>query len=99
VKTRRPGYSQLRSGTSYANRFTLQSGNPLLSSQTAHAVSLTGIWKYVQFMLNYADSRDAIIYWGEQMPENDAITIIRYKNENSIKALTAYISAAPKIGI
>ena len=32
----------------------------------------TGVWKFIQFMVNYKDSRDAIIYWAEQIPNNEA---------------------------
>ena len=50
-------------------------------------------------MVNYKDSRNAIIYWAEQIPEDEAITMISRKNVKSLKSMTAYISAAPKIGI
>ena len=99
VKTSRPSYSQLSNNVSYMNRFTRQTGNPYLDNETNHRVELSGVWKFIQFMVNYKDSRNAIIYWAEQMPENEAITMISRKNVKSLKSMTAYISAAPKIGI
>lgn len=81
------------------NRFTRQTGNPYLDNETNHRVELSGVWKFIQFMVNYKDSRNAIIYWAEQMPGNEAITMISRKNVKSLKSMTAYISAAPKIGI
>ncbi len=99
VKTSRPSYSQLSNNVSYMNRFTRQTGNPYLDNETNHRVELSGVWKFVLFMVNYKDSRNAIIYWAEQMPENEAITMISRKNVKSLKSMTAYISAAPKIGI
>lgn len=99
VKTSRPSYSQLSNNVSYMNRFTRQTGNPYLDNETNHRVELSGVWKFIQFMVNYKDSRNAIIYWAEQIPEGEAITMISRKNVKSLKSMTAYISAAPKIGI
>lgn len=98
AKTRRPSYSQLSNNVSYVNRFSRQTGNPLLTHQTDHELSLTGVWKYIQMMVEYKDSRNAIIYWAEQLPEDESIMLVNYKNEKSIKSLTAYVSAAPTIG-
>lgn len=99
VKTSRPSYSQLSNNVSYMNRFTRQTGNPYLDNETNHRVELSGVWKFIQFMVNYKDSRNAIIYWAEQMPGNEAITMISRKNVKSLKSMTAYSSAVPKIGI
>ena len=99
VKTSRPSYSQLSNNVSYMNRFTRQTGNPYLDNETNHRVELSGVWKFIQFMVNYKDSRNAIIYWAEQIPGNEAITMISRKNVKSLKSMTAVISAAPKIGI
>lgn len=99
IKTLRPSYLQLSNNISYSNRFTYQTGNPLLNNQTDHVLSLDGTWKFFQLMMSYKDSRNAIIYWAEQMANNQAITLINYRNENSIKNIVLYVSAAPKIGI
>lgn len=99
VKTQRPSFLQLSNNTSYSNRFTLQSGNPLLKHQTTHCVSLTGVWRFLQWVAEYSDTRDAIIYWAEQKPDNEAVTIVRYNNARSIKGLTGSFTAAPTISI
>ena len=90
VKTSRPSYSQLSNNVSYMNRFTRQTGNPYLDNETNHRVELSGVWKFIQFMVNYKDSRNAIIYWAEQIPGNEAITMISRKNVKSLKSMTAY---------
>lgn len=99
VKTKRPSYYQLSNNVSYMNRFTRQVGNPHLNNETNHTLELSGVWKFIQFMINYKDSRNSIIYWAEQIPEYEAITLVSHKNVKSLKSMTAYISAAPKIGI
>ena len=99
AKTRRPSYQQLSNNVMYANRFTLQSGNPLLKHEVIHQVSLMGAWKFMQFSVDYTDRRDAIIYWGEQVEDNPAITLISFKNLHSLKSASAFLSLAPKFGI
>ena len=99
AKTRRPSYQQLSNNVTYANRFTLQSGNPLLKHEVVHNVSLMGAWEILQFSLDYNDRRDAIIYWGEQLEDNLAITLISFKNLHSLKSVSAFLSLAPKFGI
>lgn len=99
VKTKRPTYRQLSSNVSYLNRFSYQSGNPNLNSEHIHDISLMGVWKFMQFMASYQDNRDAIIYWTDEVPESSSIRVIRYKNLNSLKSLTAMVSLSPKIGM
>ena len=58
-----------------------------------------GAWKFMQFSLDYNDRRNAIIYWGEQMEYNPAVTLISFKNLHSLKSVSAFLSLAPKFGI
>lgn len=98
VRTGRPSYSQLSNYVSYMNRFSRSSGNPYLKNATNHAFGISATWKCIQLSANYTDSRNAIIYWGEQLEENPAITLLTYKNEKSVKRMNVSITAAPKIG-
>lgn len=98
AKTARPTYSQLSNNISYMNRFTRLTGNPQLQNTTNHMIGLAGVWKCFQLSANFTDSRNAIIYWGEQMEDNPAITLTSFKNEKSIKSMNIFVSAAPKIG-
>ncbi len=99
AKTRRPSYQQLSNNVTYANRFTLQSGNPLLKHEVDHHVSLMGVWEFMQFSVDYNDRRNAIIYWGEQMEHNPAVMLISFKNLHSLKSVSAFLALAPKFGI
>lgn len=98
AKTKRPTYRQLSNNVYYGNRYTLQSGNPLLKSEIIHDVSLMGMWKFLQFMASYQNDKDAIIYWAEQQKDNPAITRVSYKNLKSLKNLTVFVSCAPRFG-
>lgn len=99
VKTKRPNYQQLSNNVIYANRFTYQSGNPLLEHETIHSMGVMGVWKFMQLTLDYNDRRNAIIYSGKQLEHNSAITLIAFQNFNSLKSVSAFLSIAPKLGI
>ena len=99
VKTQRPTYEQLSNNVTYMNRFTLQTGNPLLKNAISHTVEWSGMWRIVQFMVNYKDTRNAIIYWADQRDKNEAVTMVNHKNQRSVKTMTAYLSVNPRFGI
>ncbi len=99
MSTQRPAYSQLSNNVTYANRFTMQTGNPKLKPVITHDVSLTAMWKFVTLMLSFKDNRNDIFYWAEQLPENPAITLIAHKNMESVKNGMVNVSLTPKFGI
>lgn len=61
AKTKRPLYSQLSSNIQNDDRFTYETGNPLLKSEMNHDVSLAGIYKWVFFSASYQYVKDAIV--------------------------------------
>ena len=65
AKTSRPSYRDLRNAVEYINRFTLQTGNPLLEPWLIHDFSLMASWKFMQFSAGFQDARNAIIEWAE----------------------------------
>lgn len=99
MKTKRPTYLQLSNNVSYYNRFMRQTGSPLLTHQTDHSLSLVCVWKFMQFTMQYTNRRNAIIYWLEEDPDNEAVTLMRYRNQHSLKTFTALVSVAPRIGL
>ncbi|MBQ9637220.1 MAG: outer membrane beta-barrel protein [Prevotella sp.] len=98
AKTTRPTYRQLSNDVFYVNRYGMQRGNPLLDNSVIHNVSLQGMWKFLQFAINYSDERGCIIHWMEQI-DNSNVTLVTYKNINSLKWIVPYVSLAPKFGI
>ena len=99
VKTVRPAYWQLRSNILYANRFTMQTGNPFLKPSTLHDLSLMGSWRFLQLAVSYKQEKNAIIQWAEQMEENPAVTLLSNINIRQIPSLSAFLTASPKVGI
>lgn len=98
AKVRRPTYQQLSNNVTYGNRFLLQSGNPFLRHEYIHDLSLTGVWKFLQFAISYNDRRDAVIYWAEQQAENTAVTRLTQTNIPTLKSIMAQVAIAPKFG-
>lgn len=99
AKTQRPSYSQLRNNVVYANRFTWQTGNPLLKPSITHDVTLSGVWRFFQAMVSYKVVRDYILYWGIPVDGQSAVTLINYINHDRLPSLTAVLSASPTIGL
>lgn len=98
AKTKRPSYSQLSSNMSYMNRFTYMNGNPALRPETIHDITLSGSYKWFQFMISYQREKDAILYITEQYEKNPAITIITHRNFDRIDNFSTFLVAAPSVG-
>lgn len=98
AKIERPSYQYLSNNVSYVNRFTLQTGNPALKPTVIHDVSLNAAWRFLVAMVSYQRRTDDIIYWGEQMADNEAVTMVGNKNIGCIPMLTAYVGATPTVG-
>lgn len=99
AKTERPWYRELSSNVFYANRFTLQTGNPFLKPATIHDVTLVGTWKFLQLMASYKNEKNTVIYWAQQLEENPAVTLLAYRNLEKLPSLTTFLTASPTFGL
>lgn len=98
-KVQRPTFSQLSNNVFYGNRYTLQTGNPLLKPAVINNFGISALWKYIQMGAVYSIENNTIIYSAEQMNDNQAVTKIMFKNLDKLKVTTAFISIAPEIGL
>jgi len=98
AKTTRPTYRQLSNDVFYVNRYGMQRGNPLLDNSIIHNISFQGMWKFLQFSINYSDERGRIIHWMEQIDDSN-VTLVTYKNISSLKWIVPFVSFAPTFGI
>ncbi len=80
------------------NRFTYMSGNPDLKPETIHDLTLSGSYKWLQFMISYQREKDAILYITEQYKKNPAITTVTHRNFNRIDNFSAFLTASPAVG-
>ncbi len=96
AKTKRPLYSQLSSSIQYDDRFTYETGNPLLTSEQIHNVSLAGIYKWIFFSATYTYDKDAIISvirpYRSDAPQN----IMSYDNFNHLSKYDIVLSLSPR---
>lgn len=97
-KVHRPNFSQLSNNVFYGNRYTLQSGNPLLKPAVISNFGISALWKFLQMGVVYSIENDAIIYSAEQMENNQAVTKVMFKNLDMLKVATSFISIAPETG-
>ena len=95
----RPPYYLLRSNITYANRYTYESGNPLLRPSIINRLSLDASWKWIYFNVKYIHGKDAIIQQGNTYSaDNPAITLISYVNKYNSDKLYATLSLSPTFG-
>ncbi len=97
AKTKRPLYSQLSSSIQYDDRFTYETGNPLLTSEQIHNVSLAGIYKWVFFSTTYTYDKDAIISVIRPFKEGEPQNIMTYQNFNHLSKYDFVLSLSPRI--
>ncbi len=97
AKTKRPLYSQLSSSVQYDDRFTYETGNPLLTSEQIHNVSLAGIFKWIFFSATYTYDKDAIISVIRPFKQGEPQNIMTYQNFNHLSKYDIVLSLSPRI--
>ncbi|MDE6379037.1 MAG: outer membrane beta-barrel family protein [Muribaculaceae bacterium] len=97
AKTKRPLYSQLSSSIQYDDRFTYETGNPLLKSEQIHNISLAGIYRWVFFSASYTYDSDAIISIIRPYRQGEPQNIMSYENINHLSKYDIVLSFSPRI--
>ena len=99
MKIKRPGYWQLRGSVTYANRFTWDSGNPLLKPTINNEVSLMAMYKWVNLMLGYKHDRDVIVNVAHEIPGSEATTLMTNENVDHKDAMRVMLTFSPRFGL
>ena len=94
VKTIRPSYWQLGSNIYYANRFTMQTGNPFLKPSILHDLSLMSSWRFLSWHVLQARKRHHHPL-GEQLEDNPAVTSSLI-NLKEMPSFSAFLTASQK---
>ncbi|MDE6560631.1 MAG: outer membrane beta-barrel family protein [Muribaculaceae bacterium] len=97
AKTKRPLYSQLSSSIQYDDRFTYETGNPLLRSEQIHNFSLAGIYRWMFFSVSYTYDGDAIISVIRPYKQGEPQNIMTYDNFNHLSKYNIVLSLSPRI--
>ena len=98
AKTQRPSYDNLSSAIRYNSRYTWQSGNAQLQPEITHDVSLTAVWNFITFVLDYSRTNNAIMTWSA--PYNDeGVVLVQPRNiETPYRRMSALVVLTPTIG-
>ena len=99
AKIKRPYYDELKSTVTYANRFTWESGNPLLKPSIRHNASLIAMYRWVTLMLEYKHTDDIIVNVGKEVPGNESVTWLYHENVDNEDALQLVVTLAPRFGL
>ena len=99
VKIKRPYYHELSSSVTYANRFTWQSGNPLLKPSIRHEASLMAMYRWMTVMLNYKHTDDHIVNVGKEVPGSESVTWLYRENVNNEDAMMLMVTFSPRFGL
>lgn len=96
----RPSYYKLSSAVTYGNKYTYESGNPLLRSSILNTLSLNTSWKWLYFNVNYSRIKDMQIQVSQSYSDDDpSISLFTHTNVPKVDKLDATLSASPTIGI
>ena len=98
IATKRPSYQELTSNVTYASRYIMETGNPLLKTCYLHDASAIVVWKYLQFLAQYNHMTDASMLWDEPYGASSSVTLISQRNK-SYDMLTTGVTASPSFGI
>ena len=99
AKVKRPYYHELRSSVTYANRFTWDSGNPLLKPSIRHNASLMAMYRWVTLMLEYKHTDDHIVNVGREVPGNESVTWLYHENVDNEDAMMLMVTLSPRFGL
>ena len=98
AKTQRPDYSAMSSAIHYNSRYVWQSGNAKLQPVQIRDLSLTAVYEYITFMLDYTRMDNTIITWSA--PYNDqGVVLVQPRNiDTPYRVMLAVVNLTPTIG-
>ena len=95
----RPAYWDLRSNTTYVNRYMYSKGNPFLMPSITHNIALNGSYKWVNLYLGYSHIKDAITSQTIAYSEDDpTIGVLTSLNAPAYDTFLASVNFSPTIG-
>ena len=99
MKIQRPYYWMLSNNVAYVNRFTWESGNPMLQPAIRNEVGLMAMYKWMRLAVDYKHTTDEIVNVAETVAGNEATTIITRANVHRSDGLRAMLTLSPRFGL
>ena len=95
----RPNFGELSGEVTYNNRYTYQTGNPLLLPMTTDNISLNAIYRWASLSVGYQHIKNKIFYssapYSEEKPD---VMLLSLTNYPSYDFCFASLTLSPKIG-
>ncbi len=95
----RPSYRELSNNLYYANRLSIETGNPYLKPSISQNFSLTTLLYFIQAYVSYDHIKDMTTMWIDRYELDPKVSIITYRNIDKLPKFTAFLAIAPSIGI
>jgi hypothetical protein len=96
---KRPSYWDLRSNITYANRYTYETGNPLLQPTTIQSLSLNTVYRWMSLSFSYNHYKnDYTSYVRAYSEENPTIGLLTREHLAPYNRLSASLMLSPVIG-
>ena len=99
ARTLYPTYHQMNQPLSYANRYSMDVGNPQLKNKTTHNVVIGAFWNIFQLAVSYDYLHNDILSWGAEMAGQEGVVVRSYINLPKWQQLAVQLSASPKWGV
>lgn len=98
TKTNRPSFFQLRSSLNYNNRFIYEGGNPLLTPETIHDVSLMALYRWLQVSVSYQYRKNTLSFATRDYEPNPDVVIFTIDNFKKRQTINSSVSLTPQWG-
>ena len=98
AKTQRPNYSNLSSAIHYNSRYTWQSGNAQLQPEISNDFSVTAVWNFLTFMVDYTRTDNAIMTWSSPYGEEGVVLVQPRNIDTPFRTMSAMVILTPTIG-
>ena len=95
----RPSYNYLRSGIQYDNRYTYETGNPFLVSETSKNLNYELVYKWLTFDMTYSHTSHTMMSNMETYKDNPAIGLLKPVNGKAYNHVEASVNLCPSFGI
>ena len=95
---KRPSYQNLRSAIQYDNRYTYETGNPLLTSEISRNLDYELTYKWLTFDVSYCHTSDPIMSYVNTYKDNTAIGLMKPINGKAYDEIESSVTLQPTFG-
>lgn len=94
----RPSYQNLRSAVQYDNRYTYETGNPLLMAETSRDLEYEVAYKWLTFDVTYSHTSNPIMSYVNTYKDNPAIGLMKPINGKAFNGIESSVTLQPTFG-